>query len=325
MLSAYLIDREYDHWQSLYDHGQVSVEPTTMARIVYAATLSGPLPRDQAIRVLSLTRLASGEDAARLVDGHAVCYPPAPGAVQRVFQPLYPDHLGEDFIALRSPGSGHVGYQADAWASDALVRIAAPADEAVTPWTQAAMTTLIYAAARWHHVGREYLFPLLRRYPRLAQTAGGTALAELAGNQDVDQATLNAIYTIRPHHSHADAGVGFAEIATRLNSLLPSHAPPAQRLLAYQELAWQLSETGYFEGNPAYMLRAAEAIDKALALGRRGLRWRRADSELRQDRAAARPVPEGRSRCGHAARHAKAASRHLDGTCHAQRRQRNRN
>jgi tetratricopeptide (TPR) repeat protein len=282
-LSAYLLDREHDHWQSLYDHGQVSVEPQTMARVVYTAMLAGPLSRDRAARVLRESGLASEDmDAARLVDAHAVCYPPATGLVEHVLQPLYPDRLGEDLIALRSPGHSRTDYQADGWAGDALARIAGPAgeqqrvtggaDTVVYSWTQRANATLIQTAARWPHMGREYLFPLLRRYPRLGIIAGGTALTELARNPDIDSATLNAVYKTSPHHGHAEAGIGFAEIAQRLNDSLPSEAPLAQRMMGYREVAWQLSETAYFEADPNYMTRAAQILDKAVALGQSALR-----------------------------------------------------
>jgi hypothetical protein len=67
--------------------------------------------------------------------------------------PLYPDRLGEDFIALTTPGLKNAIYPADPWALGALRRLlSSPADMNEPPWILSAKTILAEIGERWPHV-----------------------------------------------------------------------------------------------------------------------------------------------------------------------------
>ncbi|MEU5594765.1 hypothetical protein [Streptomyces sp. NPDC020298] len=71
-----------------------------MAHTVFTAALTGAMAYDRGATLLRVLDLRS--DPARLLADHGVCYPPAdPGAV---LEPLYPDRLAEDYLALTFPG-----------------------------------------------------------------------------------------------------------------------------------------------------------------------------------------------------------------------------
>jgi hypothetical protein len=116
-LSAYLIGREREHWRLLHAQNSYcghATSPHVMARVVYTATLTRPQPYDAAIALLGRAGIAGNTEAAdQVLNDHAFCYPPAQAGT--VLEPLYPDRLGEDFLALTTPGhQGATG--ADPWA-----------------------------------------------------------------------------------------------------------------------------------------------------------------------------------------------------------------
>ncbi|MFD7500122.1 hypothetical protein [Streptomyces sp. NPDC059850] len=60
------------------------------------------------------------ERPLRLLTDHGTCYPAAePGAV---LEPLYPDRLDEDFLALSLDGHRVTGYPAAPWAAPSGAR-----------------------------------------------------------------------------------------------------------------------------------------------------------------------------------------------------------
>jgi hypothetical protein len=93
------------------------------------------------------TRAAAGH----VLSDHAYCYPPEDPA--RVLEPLTPDRLGEDFLALTLPGKEEqFGYYAtDPWSTAAPGLLLAPAgnDAGAAPFTRQALTVLIETAHRW--------------------------------------------------------------------------------------------------------------------------------------------------------------------------------
>jgi hypothetical protein len=118
LLSAYLLDREHAAWQQLHTGGAVSTPAAVMSRIVYTATLTRHQPYGRGAAALVRAGVAGAVQAATpLLDDHATCYPPAEPAT--VLEPLYPDRLAEDFIALQTPGHQIPGYTAAAWAGPA--------------------------------------------------------------------------------------------------------------------------------------------------------------------------------------------------------------
>ena len=103
-LSGYLLDRERDHWAVLHEAGRITTSPAAMSRTVYTATLTRALGHDDAVAALNRVGMASDPASATVtLADHAVCYPPADPAT--VLEPLYPDRLAEDFLALSPPAT----------------------------------------------------------------------------------------------------------------------------------------------------------------------------------------------------------------------------
>ncbi|MFI1568706.1 hypothetical protein ACH4ZX_37780 [Streptomyces sp. NPDC020490] len=235
-LSAYLLDRERLAWQRLVDagrHGQdYRTGQSVMAKTVFTAVLTGAVGHGTGKR--ALRRLALPEPHDHLLDDHRFCYPPADRAT--VLEPLYPDRLAEDFLGLLTPGHDISSYEPDPWANDAPATLTAtPAGP--TPGVTAeedlraviaprAVTFLASAAARWAHLGKEILYPLLCRDPGLAIAAGSSALTALAalgdpggpdetgdGALDPDLlAVLEAVETLLPEGSDVDLDIGILAV-----------------------------------------------------------------------------------------------------------------
>src|SRR5205814_2113911 len=169
-----------------------STGPDCMAQAVYAATLTGPLDYTTGLHVVTQTGIAATSAAAgQLLRDHRVCYPTT--APDAVLEPLYPDRLGEDFIALTTPGHGIDAHPTDAWAATAVrAMLAATRDDdephviRLPGYTVQAVTVLIETAIRWPHIAHQQLYPLLREQPWLALAAGGNAMTRLAGIDHVD-------------------------------------------------------------------------------------------------------------------------------------------
>ncbi|WP_329560320.1 hypothetical protein [Kitasatospora sp. NBC_01266] len=68
-LSAYLLDRERRHWQTLNEAGAVTSTPMELARVAFVAALTGALPYRDAKGVLEAAGLGAGAD--RLLTDHA--------------------------------------------------------------------------------------------------------------------------------------------------------------------------------------------------------------------------------------------------------------
>jgi tetratricopeptide (TPR) repeat protein len=240
-LSAYLLSRERSHWQSMYDNDRrVSSAPEVMGRVVYVAALARALDRDSAAGVLTSTSVADGvAGAARVIDDHAMCYPPHDPAT--VLEPLYPDRLAEDFVALQSPGHTIDGFRPDPWAGDALEVLVDNNPRIVTTM----FPLLVEAARRWPHLAHDHLLPLLRRRPELAIHAGSPALSALAAAQVVPLDLLAAIDSALPDHPPADLRAGVAAITERLAAGLRGQTDdPARMAAVYLKLGWRLFDSG---------------------------------------------------------------------------------
>ncbi|MGA5895118.1 tetratricopeptide repeat protein [Streptomyces venetus] len=175
-LTIYLLDREQLNWARMHTgrrHGRIGTPPTVMNRTVYTASLVGTQPVAEGTMLVDA--LEFGHPTTGVLADHAVCYPPPDAAAGKsVLEPLYPDRLAEDFLALTLPGHT-ADYPAQRWACDtateAVRRVRRPGR---------ALTTLAAVAARWPHVGRDLLYPLLRADPARAAAAGNTFLVALA-------------------------------------------------------------------------------------------------------------------------------------------------
>jgi len=231
-VSAFLLARERDHWEAMNDPRRekpLATKPDAMGQAVYTATLTGPLSREDGIAALHQIGVESAEHPGQILKDHAACYPPfdpgiaGPGhhdGTGTVLEPLYPDRLGEDFLALTTPGHSHEYYPADLWAGTAPARLLALAGAGgpAQVWTRPALTILIETARRWPHIATGQLRPLLLRHPQAALAAGGTALARLADIDGLDLPVLQAVEALLPDGRDPDLDVG---IAAFTRSLLP--------------------------------------------------------------------------------------------------------
>jgi Tetratricopeptide repeat len=268
-LTAYLLDREHDQWRRLRGDGThelnpagrvFTTPPAVMSRVVFAAALTGPVRRQVGIGVLH--RLDDPPDAEPTLADHAVCYPPAQQVDGTVLEPLYPDRLAEDYLALTIPGH-QSDFPSKPWAvgtSDALLGRSPEKEAAI--WTPRAITFLAAAADRWLHLGPHYLYPLLHADPRLALDAGGAALTSLAHLADAPISLFEAIEPYLPVDGDPDLDVGVAAVVRRLTEhRLARTSDPGERAYLHEALALRLSRAGL-------RAEALEASTEAVRLSR---------------------------------------------------------
>jgi len=261
-LSRYLLQREYDHWQTMTDNRRITTSPRTMARLAALATLTQSLSHGDAADLLVSTGLAGDRaEAQALLDDYGSCYPSA-GDFGQVFQPLQPDRLGEDFIADLLPGPDPGPADGDPWMAGIPARLLnPPAGAALPDYGPAVLSVLIETGRRWKHVRQSYLVPLLLEQPRLALAAGGAALVTLAGYGDLD--LLTALQDILPKQRHVELDSGIAALTQRLTDFgLAQTTDDAKRARLYDELAGRLSNGGLYRD-------ALSATQEAIAIHRR--------------------------------------------------------
>ncbi|MFF8593742.1 hypothetical protein ACF061_20305 [Streptomyces sp. NPDC015220] len=213
-VSAYLLARERYFWQELYNGpGRlVPTDPGTMARAVYTATLTGPLPHRVGVRALHRIGMRSA-DPDQVLTSHTVCYPPS--AAGMVLEPLYPDRLGEDFLALSTPLPART-HESDPWADEAMAKLLSEAPEdPASPWIRPALTVMIETARRWPHIA-ERLCRALRERPWLAVRGGNGVLTALAELDFLDSDLLEGIDAHLPVGPSLELDVGIAAFARRL-------------------------------------------------------------------------------------------------------------
>jgi hypothetical protein len=265
-LTIYLLDREHLHWARLYNDGiSVSGErryrtsPEVMNRVVYTAALTGTVPR--AAGQLTLERLRISEPGQAL-DDHAVSYPTADLHDGSVLEPLYPDRLAEDFLALTLPGH-QAEYPAQPWAAATAADLLTRDGDEKNPaaWTSRALTFLASAASRWPHLGPGYLYPLLLKDPQLVIDAGSAAMTALATLPGIDPAVLDAIETCFPGHRHVDLDPGIAAVASRAAEFrLAAASDPGSRARIHGELGLLLANAGLDEQALAATQQAADIL-----------------------------------------------------------------
>ncbi|MFD9408205.1 hypothetical protein ACFWBN_14460 [Streptomyces sp. NPDC059989] len=210
-LTVYLLDREQLNWARLHKghrHGKIGTPPRLMNRTVFTAALAGSQPAVEGTELVDALRF--GHPTAGLLADHTVCYPPPDPGRGTVLEPLYPDRLSEEFLALTVPGHT-ADYPAQPWA-------AATAAQVVRGISRPgrAVTTLAAATARWPHLGRNCLYPLLEADPAIAVAAGGAALSALAGLPDVEPYLLAEILDRIPEPVPTDLVTARATLRVRL-------------------------------------------------------------------------------------------------------------
>ncbi|MBL7259774.1 hypothetical protein [Paractinoplanes lichenicola] len=260
-LSAYLLSRERNHWQSMYDNDRrVESPPPVLGRAVYVAALIRSLDYASALPVLKAVAVVDGvSDAGRVLEDHAMCYPPHDP--DTVLEPLYPDRLAEDFVALQTPGHDVEGFRADPWAKGALgALLAHDARSAAT-----ALPMLVEAARRWPHLATNQLVPVLRERPELAVRAGSAALSAIAGAPAMPLDVLAAIESAFPPEPPADLHAGIAAVTERLaRELAGSTNDPVRVGALALKLGWRLVESGRIRDGIDLL---AEAVAIARRLG----------------------------------------------------------
>lgn len=302
-LTRYLLNREYKHWEQQYGDPGHELNPENrtyftpaplMNRVVFTAALTGPV--DPAAGTAVLTRQTLPLAAPQLLADHAVCYPPAEPDRECVLEPLYPDRLTEDFIALTLPGHG-TGSPEQQWAAttavDALLPLPPPAPEPAVatdtntdtdtndydapPWTTRALVFLAAAAARWPHVGLTVLYPWAVLQPRRVLAGGSAALSALAAI-DRDRgpvlapelhAALASVHRVLPPGRNTDLDSGMADLTERLaEHVLATRPGRAVRVEWLCDSGIRFGHAGRHE-QAAAQFAAAEPIARRLArLGR---------------------------------------------------------
>ncbi|MBW6433744.1 tetratricopeptide repeat protein [Actinoplanes hulinensis] len=250
-ISAYLLGREQAHWQELHARREspLTTAPTVMQRATYVAVLTGSLPRPEARQALIQVALAGDPPTAdQLIDDHKVCYPAADR--RTVLEPLLPDRLAEDFLALATPGYDPSPLTDD-WTLTAPESLFDSGDP--RPWTPAAITTLVETAHRWRHIATDVLYPLVRSRPALVTAAGGATLTRLAAIPGIEPDVLAALEPHLPPDRHIDLDVAAAALTAQLTEHRLTHASdPITRGLHHSVYAIRLSNVG----------RYAEALDQ---------------------------------------------------------------
>ncbi|MFE4369819.1 tetratricopeptide repeat protein [Streptomyces sp. NPDC056835] len=275
-LTLYLLDREHAHWARLYGDATHELDPAqrtyrtapeVMRRAVFTAALTGPLAHSTATAVLTSLDVGPAEQVR---DDHTACYPPSGSNATAVLEPLYPDRLAEDFIALSLPGH-HADYPAMNWASDAVRTLLGRDDAGAAPaWASRAVTFMLAAAERWPHVTTGHLYPLLREDPRLAVDAGSTALAGLARQEHLDTSLGQAVAEHFPTLRHVDLDAGMAALTARLGEQVIAETPledeaqrPVLRALIRSDTAVRHSYAGQYDLAVAAMERAVADFEAA--------------------------------------------------------------
>ena len=196
--SEYLIEREVHHWAAARRGADTApLRPEVMRQAVFVATLTRGLAHKKAITLLDTLHLE--EPTAKILREHALCYPPL--EANHVLEPLYPDLLGEDFLAAVLPGGppGRLSGLADTAAPEILSGLFSlpgsgwlvPGLGLDLPWPDElagpVMTELIEVSRHWEHVARLYALPAIADDPLLVLAAGSATLGRLLDLPGADE------------------------------------------------------------------------------------------------------------------------------------------
>ncbi|MEU5554130.1 tetratricopeptide repeat protein [Micromonospora sp. NPDC047793] len=249
-LTSYLLDREHLHWERLYEQRirglDYQTPPSVMARTAFTAVLTGPISDLDAHMLLD--KMEHELPAPRVITDHTRCYPATDPAQPTALEPLHPDRLAEDYLAITLAGT--IEQPPHAWAAVRLQQTLAQAmaDQPPANLIARSVTFLTAAAARWPSLGPAHLYPLLRERPQIALAAGGAALATLAAIPHVDLAVLEAIEPLLPQDRHVDLDIATAAITTTLTRhRLAATSDPAEHTRLHLNLARRLANAGQRE------------------------------------------------------------------------------
>jgi len=268
-MTRHLLDRERAHWTLLYEKAARGLDyrtsPGEMSRLVFIAALTGSVSHRDGTALLRTLDLEAHPE--RAVADHLTCYPASSLGDPSVLQPLYPDRLAEDFLALTLPGHP-ADHPSAAWAPSTLAAVLARRSDGTPPGYVTRALTFLAAAAgpgRWPHVA-DHLTDVLRADPQLAVDAGSVALTALADVPGLAEDTLAAVEAELPYGRHADLDLGIAAVTKRLTELRLAHSPgPADRADLHWKLTPRLANAGRYQD----ALKAAEeAVEQYRDLAR---------------------------------------------------------
>jgi tetratricopeptide (TPR) repeat protein len=262
-VTDYLLKRERRHWHEWHVQSEepLHTSPHTISRAVCLATLNGPLPHPSGVDVLRRTHVSDSPEACgQIIEDHAKLYPAQdPGTV---LEPLYPDRLGEDFIAVTTPGHSHAaGGVVDPWTETAVRNLLTRHDEDANPAGRSSqvVTVLVETAHRWPHVAECHLYPLLKDYPALALHIDAPTLTRLSELPDVDFGALEAVESVLSTEHRTDVSSGLAAIAVRLaGHRMGQTQDPAERASIQDSLTLTLLTAGLHE---QCLVAAREAVE----------------------------------------------------------------
>ncbi len=255
-ISEYLISRERRHWQDVLAANPAwssNVTPAILGRAVYIAILAGPLPYKIADTALNRADVTFAE---HVLAAHQRCYPSFEGDL--TLEPIYPDLLAEDFVALTTVGH-EFDHVPDPWTTHALTRLLSTEDGAKGQpvLVSRAMTVLIEAANRWEHLAARHLCPILRANPRIASHIDNAALIRLTQIPALDVATLEAIIPVLTRQEGAPVyrAVGIAAVVRRHMALRETRGmSDAQRAEHSRRVEWWLHAAALHEDALAFGL-----------------------------------------------------------------------
>lgn len=261
-LTIYLLNREHLHWTTLYQDGlsdDYTTPPPIMNRIVFIAALTGSVI-DQLGKTI-LERIHVEGTPKCLLHDHLICYPSQ--FDEGALEPLYPDRLAEDFIALTLPGH-QSEYPAQSWANSTMLSIIyEDCDRLITASEmRRAITFLAAAAQRWPHVCQGYLVPLVSNHPQLAVLAGNEALATIAGLPEMTIDVLESIEDKLPEYWDSDVAAGVAVLARRLAEHRLTYANVDQAADIFVKLSMCVFYAGYFDESFDYVARGAILLQR---------------------------------------------------------------
>lgn len=252
-ITRYLLSRERTYWMELHEADPIRfrTDSSVMGRTVFTATLTQTLSYDEGVTALQCIKAVElGQQIGSVLADHAICYPPREPAL--VLEPLYPDRLGEDFIALSTPArSGQSSTEqaeediADPWAAKAIHRLLRT-DAAESPgWLTSSMSTLIETAGRWRHIAEEQLFPIVREDPRIMLLAGGAAVAAFSDLPTVPIDLLEEVERITPAGRGTEFAIGRAAVTERIAKFrIEQTKDPVRQAAIYTNLRQVLSDAG---------------------------------------------------------------------------------
>ena len=257
-LSRYLLHRERQGWDELHKAGRIASTPRQIGHASLVAALTQALPYHEGLGVVRATGITESQAVAdQLLNDHQIAYPVHDP--ERVLEPLTPDRLAEDYVALSIPVADASSVEdrdlADPWAVSALGALlgsgnpdhGGEVDEAAlgNGYHSSVVSVLVAAAARWPHLSNTVVWPLVKAHPRLVITGGSAVVTGLASLAGADDDLLGLIYTQLPEGSHLEFDQAAALVAERRAELLNrDNVSPARRAHTLAALGYRYAAAG---------------------------------------------------------------------------------